>query len=60
MPKERRGYGTMIVVPFGALGAVAASLIGAEGQAVAAFIESLSGWKPANWQVVYIIGGAMG
>ncbi len=60
MPKETRGYGTMIVVTFGALGAVAASLIGAEGQAVAAFIESLSGWKPANWQVVYIIGGAMG
>jgi MFS family permease len=60
MPKETRGYGTMIVVTFGALGAVAASLIGAEGQAVGAFIESISGWKPANWQVVYLIGGAMG
>jgi MFS family permease len=60
MPKETRGYGTMIVVTFGALGAVAASLIGAEGQAVAAFIETMSGWKPANWQVVYLIGGAMG
>lgn len=60
MPKETRGYGTMIVVTFGALGAVAASLIGAEGQAVGAFIENISGWKPANWQVVYLIGGAMG
>ncbi len=60
MPKETRGYGTMIVVTFGALGAVAASLIGAEGQAVGALIESISGWKPANWQVVYLIGGAMG
>jgi MFS family permease len=60
MPKETRGYGTMIVVTFGALGAVAASLIGAEGQAVAAIIETISGWKPANWQVVYLIGGAMG
>jgi MFS family permease len=60
MPKETRGYGTMIVVTFGALGAVAASLIGAEGQAVGALIENISGWKPANWQVVYLIGGAMG
>ena len=60
MPKETRGYGTMIVVTFGALGAVAASLIGAEGAAVGHFIEQLSGWQPANWQVVYLIGGAMG
>jgi MFS family permease len=60
MPKETRGYGTMIVVTFGALGAVAASLIGAKGQAVGVFIETMSGWKPANWQVVYLIGGAMG
>jgi putative MFS transporter len=60
MPKETRGYGTMIVVTFGALGAVAASLVGAEGQVVGAFIAQLSGWKPANWQVVYMIGGCMG
>ena len=60
MPKETRGYGTMIVVTFGALGAVAASVIGAEGQAVGAFIAHISGWSPANWQVVYLIGGAMG
>lgn len=60
MPKETRGYGTMIVVTFGALGAVAASLIGAEGQAVGTLIENFSGWSPANWQVVYLIGGAMG
>jgi MFS family permease len=60
MPKETRGYGTMIVVTFGALGAVAASLIGAEGQVVGAFLTQLSGWTPHNWQVVYLIGGAMG
>ena len=60
MPKETRGYGTMLVVTFGALGAVAASLIGAEGQVVGAIITQLSGWSPANWQVVYLIGGAMG
>jgi len=60
MPKETRGYGTMIVVTFGALGAVAASLIGAEGQVVGDFIAKLSGWQPQNWQVVYLIGGGMG
>ncbi len=60
MPKETRGYGTMIVVTFGALGAVTASLVGAEGQFVGAFIYNLSGWRPENWQVVYLIGGAMG
>ena len=31
MSKEKRGYGTMIIVTFGALGAVVASLVGAEG-----------------------------
>ncbi|MFM6945500.1 MAG: MFS transporter [Flavobacteriales bacterium] len=60
MPKETRGYGTMIVVTFGALGAVAASLVGAEGQVLGAFIAKLSGWQPENWQVVYLIGGSMG
>jgi MFS family permease len=60
MPKETRGYGTMIVVTFGALGAVTASLVGAEGQVVGEFIYNISGWAPENWQVVYLIGGAMG
>lgn len=60
MPKETRGYGTMIVVTFGALGAVAASLVGAEGQIVGVYIAQLSGWQPTNWQVVYLIGGGMG
>ena len=31
MSKEKRGYGTMIIVTFGALGAVVASLVGSEG-----------------------------
>jgi MFS family permease len=60
MPKETRGYGTMIVVTFGALGAVAASLVGAKGQFVGELIGQISGWHPENWQVVYIIGGSMG
>lgn len=44
MHKEKRGYGTMIVVTFGALGAVFASLVG-----------DLFHWKTAYW-----IGGIMG
>lgn len=44
MDKEFRGYGTMIIVTFGALGAVAAALIG-----------DLFPWKVAYW-----VGGIMG
>jgi MFS transporter, putative metabolite:H+ symporter len=44
MHKEKRGYGTMIIVTFGALGAVVASLIG----------------KSFGWQTTYIVGGCMG
>ena len=32
MSKETRGYGTMIIVTFGALGAVFASIVGKEGR----------------------------
>jgi putative MFS transporter len=44
MPKEKRGYGTMVVAGFGIFGAVAASLIG----------------KFLTWQTAYIIGGVGG
>jgi MFS transporter, putative metabolite:H+ symporter len=44
MKKEKRGYGTMIVVTFGALGAVFAALIG----------------KVFSWTTCYWIGGIMG
>ncbi|MFN9582702.1 MAG: MFS transporter [Bacteroidota bacterium] len=44
MHKEKRGYGTMIIVTFGALGAVVASLVG----------------KTFGWQNTYIVGGCMG
>lgn len=44
MSKEKRGYGTMIVVTFGALGAVVASLIG----------------QSFGWKTTYIVGGCMG
>ena len=60
MSKEKRGYGTMIIVTFGALGAVVASLVGAKGDAIGVIFESISGIHFANWQVVYIVGGLMG
>ena len=44
MTKEHRGYGTMIVVSFGVLGAVFANILGH-------FI---------NWQNSYLVGGVMG
>ncbi len=44
MPKESRGYGTMIVATVGILGAIAAALIG----------------DMVDWRMAYIIGGLMG
>ncbi len=44
MTKEKRGYGTMIIVTFGALGAVVAFLIS----------------KQLGWQYSYIAGGVLG
>lgn len=44
MTKEHRGYGTMVVVTFGALGAVAAALIA----------------DSFPWQTSYFIGGGLG
>lgn len=60
MSKEKRGYGTMIIVTFGALGAVVASLVGAKGDAIGHVLEMITGMHFANWQVVYIVGGLMG
>ena len=51
MHKEKRGYGTMLIVTMGALGAVAAALISKNNLSVAGL---------ANWQMAYIIGGALG
>jgi MFS transporter, putative metabolite:H+ symporter len=44
MEREKRGYGTMIIVTFGALGAVVASLVG----------------QSFGWQATYIVGGCLG
>lgn len=60
MSKEKRGYGTMIIVTFGALGAVVAALVGSEGKTIGNFLESVFGSPFANWQVAYIVGGSMG
>jgi len=51
MHKEHRGYGTMLVVTMGALGAVAAALI---SKAEFTFFGLQS------WQNAYIIGGVLG
>jgi len=60
MSKENRGYGTMIIVTFGALGAVLAALVGGEGHFIAGAIQNATGIILANWQVAYIVGGALG
>ena len=60
MSKEKRGYGTMVIVTFGALGAVVASLVGAKGEFIAKMLQSILGVHFANWQVAYIVGGCMG
>jgi MFS transporter, putative metabolite:H+ symporter len=60
MSREKRGYGTMIIVTFGALGAVLAGVVGTEGHLLAEFISRISGHQFQNWQIVYLIGGALG
>jgi MFS family permease len=60
MSKEKRGYGTMIIVTFGAFGAVFASLVGSKGDYFSQIIFNLTNFQLASWQVAYIIGGLMG
>lgn len=60
MSKEKRGYGTMIIVTFGALGAVLAAFVGANGQLIGNALDGLMGMHLANWQIAYIIGGVLG
>lgn len=60
MHKDKRGYGTMIIVTFGALGAVAAYFVARMGGHFAWFFESLFNQKLANWQISYIIGSLLG
>jgi putative MFS transporter len=60
MKKEQRGYGTMIIVTFGALGAVLAALVGVKGQWLAEGLSQVTGYTFQNWQIVYIVGGCLG
>ncbi|MDQ3142588.1 MAG: MFS transporter [Bacteroidota bacterium] len=53
MHKDKRGYGTMIIVTLGALGAVAAAM-------VKKFSTSYSVFGLENWQTSYIVGGILG
>ncbi len=56
MERTQRGWGTMIIVTFGALGGVVARLVGGEG---AAWSHAL-GLSFSGWQMAYIVGGALG
>lgn len=56
MPKGKRGLGTMIIVTFGALGAVMAAIVGNKG----GVLNELFNTSFQNWQIAYIIGGVMG
>ncbi len=60
MHKEFRGYGTMIIVTFGALGAVFASIVGKEGALFAGWFNQITGASFAGWQMAYIVGGGLG
>ncbi|MFM2376831.1 MAG: hypothetical protein RLZZ165_1928 [Bacteroidota bacterium] len=60
MAKEKRGWGTMVIVAFGAMGAVLAAGVGSKGHAMAEGLTGLFGYEFQNWQVVYIVGGVLG
>ena len=60
MTQKHRGYGTMIVVSFGVLGAVAANLVALNGDFFSGWFNRISGMNLATWQVAYIIGGVLG
>ncbi|MFM9051147.1 MAG: MFS transporter, partial [Bacteroidota bacterium] len=60
MTKENRGYGTMLIVTFGALGAVFASLVGSEGAVIANWTNDIFGTSFVGWQMAYLVGGALG
>jgi MFS family permease len=60
MTQKHRGYGTMVVVSFGVLGAVAANLVALHEDFFSKLIFNLTGLQYAGWQVAYIIGGVLG
>ncbi len=60
MPTKKRGIGTMIIVTFGALGAVFAFIINKNGAAITSLLSSVLNRPFQNWQTAYIVGGVMG
>ncbi len=60
MPKNKRGIGTMIIVTFGALGAVFAFFVAKNGAQITALIGDILGMQLENWQTAYIVGGVLG
>ncbi|MFN6117273.1 MAG: MFS transporter [Flavobacteriales bacterium] len=59
MPKGKRGYGTTVVVTFGALGAVFDDEVVSRGKALGAVFAHVTG-PLMDWQVAYLMGGLMG
>jgi hypothetical protein len=59
MPTKKRGIGTMIIVTFGALGAVFAFWVSNLSQ-LSLLLENFTGAKIENWQTAYIMGGVLG
>ncbi|MEZ4755872.1 MAG: MFS transporter [Flavobacteriales bacterium] len=60
MPAGKRGYGTMIVVTFGALGAVFADEVVRQGQVLGRIYTHFTGAALMDWQVAYLVGGLLG
>lgn len=60
LPREKRGYGTMVVVTFGALGAVFAAEVADKGAWFGSLWQRITGNALMNWQVTYLVGGLMG
>lgn len=56
MERGKRGLGTMLIVTFGALGGVLATLVGNKGGMLNAIFDT----HFQNWQIAYIVGGVMG
>ncbi len=60
MPRDKRGYGTVVVVTFGALGAVFAAEVADKGAWLGHLWEAMTGRTLMTWQVTYLVGGLMG
>lgn len=60
MPQKNRGLGTMVIVTFGALGAVFAFFVAQHGSWITECLVSLTGRPLENWQTAYIVGGVLG